>query len=182
MLSDNLIAFTQLLSNRIEYIDVSEMFESGVMKQLELAARLQSYCNNSLPTVRHGLDGNVFVSTYLKCSLQYNWIQDNRMLWKVNNIKGNFLLESSKTKKSFAVQSVGGRPKFLKEEVYKKNFLRVIYSAGSAGTSQPVEVLRAILIRKSDQKYLGDFPYAYKPAKGASYKPSTPQWKPSIPK
>lgn len=79
--------------------------------------------------------------------------------------------------KSFVIQSVGGEPRFIKAQSYEKDYLRVIYYAGTAGTSSPVIVNRALLFKKSPLSFLGDFPFSYEKGKGAKEDPEQPRWK-----
>jgi hypothetical protein len=102
------------------------------------------------------------------------WAQEAS--WKVVKKGADFFIHSPEGK-SFVIQSVGGKPHFIKAESYEKDYLRVIYYAGSAGTSSPVIVSRALLFKKSPLKFLGDFPFSYEKGKGAKEDPEQPIWK-----
>lgn len=104
-----------------------------------------------------------------------NVLASNAKDWKVVQKKGEFFLEFPQ-RRTFSIQSAGGTPKHVKTENYGKNFLRVVYHAGSAGTSRPVEVYRAILFKKKPLKYLGDFPYAYSSKQEKGPKLEQPVW------
>lgn len=93
--------------------------------------------------------------------------------WKVVQKKDNFLLKNN-AGKFFSIESVGGIPKFIKEEKRGEELLLVIYNSGTAGTSQPIEMHRALVFNK--KKLVGDFPFKYVPSKGTTYKPEQPKW------
>ena len=96
--------------------------------------------------------------------------------WEVKSEGDEFLLVSPKGK-SYSIQSVGGVPKFLFEKSFQDKYLLAIYQAGTAGTSQPIKVERAIILLKEDHSYVGNAPFRYMAAKGATYKPEQPIWK-----
>lgn len=96
--------------------------------------------------------------------------------WKVQK-KGTEFFMVSPEGKSFVVQSVGGKPRFIKAESFEKDYLRVIYNAGSAGTSSPIIVNRALLFKKSPLTYMADLPFSYQKDKGAKENPEQPIWK-----
>jgi len=78
--------------------------------------------------------------------------------------------------KSYELQVSGGKPEFRKViENFKKGVDLVIYYSGTAGTFQPVEVIRAIIIDRKTGESLGDFPYEYKIANGKDF--PQPKWK-----
>lgn len=93
--------------------------------------------------------------------------------WKVIQKKGNFLLINDKGRQ-FSVESVGGTPSFIGEKKLREDLLLVIYNSGTAGTSQPIQMQRALVFSK--KKLVGDYPYLYVPSKGATYKPEQPKW------
>ena len=93
--------------------------------------------------------------------------------WKVIQKKGNFLLINDKGRQ-FSVESVGGTPSFIGEKKLREDLLLVIYNSGTAGTSQPIQMQRALVFSK--KKLVGDYPYLYVPSKGTTYKPEQPKW------
>ncbi len=90
--------------------------------------------------------------------------------WSIKNKKNVFILEN-KTGDFYQVVSSGGIPKFLEVKKLNKKFTIVIYYSGTAGTSTPIDIHRAVLLKNKEQSYIGDFPYKYI---GTS---SQPQWK-----
>lgn len=77
--------------------------------------------------------------------------------------------------KTHELQVSGGKPEFRKViENFKKGVDLIIYYSGTAGTFQPVEVIRAIIIDQKTGESLGDFPYEYKIADGKSF--PQPKW------
>ncbi len=93
--------------------------------------------------------------------------------WKVTQKKDNFFLKNDKGI-SFSIESVGGVPKFIKEEKRQGGVLLIIYNSGTAGTSQPIEMHRALVFSK--KKLVGDLPFKYVPSKGTTYKAEQPKW------
>lgn len=79
--------------------------------------------------------------------------------WEVLSKKGEFYLRDGKD--IFSITSEGGTPKFLQVESWEKDYKKVTYFAGAAGTSQICEITRALLINR-ENKVLGDLPISYK--------------------
>ncbi|PIP95732.1 MAG: hypothetical protein COW00_00320 [Bdellovibrio sp. CG12_big_fil_rev_8_21_14_0_65_39_13] len=78
--------------------------------------------------------------------------------------------------KTYELQVSGGKPEFRKViENFKKGVDLIIYYSGTAGTFQPVEVVRAIIIDRKTGESLGDFPYEYKIDNGKGF--PQPKWK-----
>lgn len=76
--------------------------------------------------------------------------------WEVKTVKSDFVLLHKG--KSFSIISEGGTPKFVKTEELSSDYLKVIYYAGTAGTSAPCQIHRALVLAKKTQKVIGDFP------------------------
>lgn len=93
--------------------------------------------------------------------------------WKVVQKKDNFLLKNN-TGKHFSIESVGGVPKFIREKKLREDVLLIIYNSGTAGTSQPIQMQRALVFNK--KKLVADLPYFYVPSAGTTYKPEQPKW------
>lgn len=72
------------------------------------------------------------------------------------------------------VESSGGMPKYLREVKLTKQISYFVYYSGTAGTSHPINIDRAVIYDFSKKKTLGDFPYRYKSSKGA--KLDQPTW------
>ena len=96
--------------------------------------------------------------------------------WEVKEKNGEFVLISP-LGESYTIESVGGRPKFVKAVPFEKDFLQVIYRAGSAGTSQIIEVTNALIVTKKNHHYLGSAIFKYKAGPGTTYKVEQPVWK-----
>lgn len=96
--------------------------------------------------------------------------------WNVGSYQDEFYIMGPKGK-TFSILSVGGKPKFLYEKDFKEKYLLLVYQAGTAGTSQPIVVQRALIIKKGSYKFVGDAPFAYSPSAGTTYNPTQPVWK-----
>lgn len=95
----------------------------------------------------------------------------------VENKEGNFFLIDEKRR--FEILSSGGEPKFIKEEKINDQLYLLIYLSGVAGTSMPVEITRAIIVKKEKDEFKGDFIYSLKfPPKKTGRQP---HWDFSIP-
>lgn len=62
----------------------------------------------------------------------------------------------------FEIMSSGGEPKFIKEEKINDKIYLLVYHSGVAGTSMPVEITRAIIVKKERHEFTGDFIYSLK--------------------
>jgi hypothetical protein len=88
--------------------------------------------------------------------------------WSIKKRKNIYILEN-KNGEFYQVINSGGTPKFIKEKKLNKKFTIVIYYSGTAGTSTPVKINRAVLFKGKELKYSGDFPYKHS---GNSKQPS----------
>jgi hypothetical protein len=70
------------------------------------------------------------------------------------------------------VESSGGMPKFLREVKLSSDVSYFVYYSGTAGTSKPVSIDRAVIYNLKTRKTLGDFPYRYR----SSSKLEQPKW------
>lgn len=81
--------------------------------------------------------------------------------WSIKKKKNIFILENKKSGNFYQVRSSGGVPKFLEVKKLNKKFTIVVYYSGTAGTSTPIDIQRAVLLKNKELNYMGDFPYKY---------------------
>jgi len=92
-------------------------------------------------------------------------------MWKVKSKNQVFFLVNENDQ-TYQIISEGGSPKFIKEVKLNNNFILALYNAGTAGTSTPITIHRAVVLNKTTLKYLGDYPYKYIGSNAAQ-----PQWR-----
>ncbi len=111
--------------------------------------------------------------------LSFTFLNVSAGQWYIEKIKDTFQLSISKNSKShsYFVASEGGTPKFVEEKSLNEKYLQVIYFAGTAGSSQPIDIYRSLVLDKTTMKLVKDLPYKYEPSKGTTYKPTQPVWK-----
>lgn len=84
----------------------------------------------------------------------------NSYAWEVKTNKSDFFLVEKD--QSYSIISEGGTPRFIKAEALNTDYTKVIYFAGTAGTSDPCDIYRALVVGKSSKKVVGDFPVSAK--------------------
>ncbi len=80
--------------------------------------------------------------------------------WIIKKKKDIFILEN-KTGNFYQVRSSGGMPKYIEQKKLNKKFTIIIYYSGTAGTTTPIEIQRAVLFKGKAMSYVGDFPYKH---------------------
>lgn len=81
--------------------------------------------------------------------------------WSITQKDFDFFMKAPNGQQAEIFVDVG-TPKIEKVEPIGEEAIKVIYYAGSVGTSQPVEVYRAAVFKKKDYQFLGSFPHHYK--------------------
>lgn len=98
--------------------------------------------------------------------------------WSIEKVKETYNLVTRKSSKiySYYIPTTGSVPKIIKNDNLGKSVLRVVYYAGSAGTSEIVKTYRAALIDKTTMKLIKDLPFKYELDKNSKLKLVQPQW------
>ncbi|MDD0854080.1 hypothetical protein HBN50_13285 [Halobacteriovorax sp. GB3] len=95
--------------------------------------------------------------------------------WYIQDKDGFFLLTSKEDKEHYyQLRDVGGGPEFQQVEILRGDIVKLIYNAGTAGTSAPISMIRAIVYNTKTKKFLGDYPLAYRSVMKMSFE--QPQW------
>lgn len=97
---------------------------------------------------------------------------------KVESYDDSFFLVDKKLK--IEIQSAGGEPQFIERKIINDKIDLLVYHSGTAGTSTPVEIIRAVILLKKTQKVIGDYTYTLR------YPPNNngiqPIWDYSVPR
>ena len=97
--------------------------------------------------------------------------------WKVVPMEENnrFALQNLKDKNlRHEIQSQGSPPRYFgTHRVKKRNMALLIYFSGSAGTSEVVNIYRALAYNTKSKKFYGDFPFRVESANPGKRWPDT---------
>lgn len=98
--------------------------------------------------------------------------------WVVSETDGRFYLNSQENSDEFEIISAGGRPKFISGREIPGGLRLLRYRAGTAGTSAPVQIERALVIHSESGRLIGDYPFRYQPLPNGKATPDIeqPQW------
>jgi hypothetical protein len=81
--------------------------------------------------------------------------------WAFVKVNGEYYLQTPNGSNHSVVIETG-IPKIEKIEDLSESLSKITYYAGEAGTSQIIEIYRAALFNKTNQKIIGDYPSHYK--------------------
>lgn len=113
---------------------------------------------------------------FLACTLLAT--QSASASWVVSEADNRFYLSSEEAVNRLEIVSAGGRPEFIEERKMPGGLRLLHYRAGTAGTSAPIQVERALVFDSTSADLIGDYPFRYKPLPTGKDIPdvSQPQW------
>jgi len=93
--------------------------------------------------------------------------------WQVKDRNGIFVINKGVV--NLEIESSGGIPVFKKSLKLNKRYSILIYYSGTAGTSNPISINRAIVYDTKQKKSLGDYAHSYSSLSGKDLE--QPKWK-----